>query len=150
MCALGGLIFRVDRERQRFDGRQVQVGHLRHVTPLVVDAAQINLVGVVGEIERRGEQQRNPDARVLERPRGAERDARADEVARRAPEEVLLPAVRIGWLVDRPIAMAMSRVLQTKYASAAPSSGRATSAAVCQESRGARPARDRRTRRPAP
>ena len=49
------LVLGVDRERQRFDRREVQVGHLLDVPALVVDAAEINLVGAVGEVERRGE-----------------------------------------------------------------------------------------------
>ena len=47
------LVLRVDRERERFDRREVQVGHLAHVALLVLDAAQIDLVGAIGEIERR-------------------------------------------------------------------------------------------------
>ena len=51
--ALRRLILRVDRERQRFDRRQVQVGDLLHVPLLILDAAQIDLVGAVGQVERR-------------------------------------------------------------------------------------------------
>ena len=42
---LRGLILRVDRERQRFDRRQVQVRHLLRVAALVFDAPEIDLVG---------------------------------------------------------------------------------------------------------
>ena len=97
-----GLILRVDRQRQRLDRREVQIGHLRHVTPLVVDAAEIHLVGVVGEVERRRQQQRDPDTRMLERPRRAERDSGANEVARCAPQEVLLPAAENRLLGREP------------------------------------------------
>ena len=51
---LRGLILRVDRERERFDRREVQVGHLLDVTALVVDAAEVDLVGAIGQVERRG------------------------------------------------------------------------------------------------
>jgi hypothetical protein len=88
---LRGLIFRVDRERQRFDGGQVQVRHFLNVTTLVVDATEVNLVGAVGEVERRRGQQRQPHARGHHRPGADRRGARADEVARRAPQEVLVP-----------------------------------------------------------
>ena len=57
---LRGLILRVDRERQRFDRRQVQVRHLAHVPLLVVDAAQVDLVGAIGQVERRGRERRQP------------------------------------------------------------------------------------------
>ena len=38
--ALRGLVLGVDGQRQRLDRRQVQVGHLLHVPPLVLDAAR--------------------------------------------------------------------------------------------------------------
>ena len=51
--ALRGLILRVDGERERFDRRQVQVRHLRDVPLLVLDAAHVDLVGAVDQVERR-------------------------------------------------------------------------------------------------
>ena len=60
--ALRGLILRVDRQRQRFDGRQVQIRDLLHVPLLILDASQIDLVGPVGQIDRRGGQRRHPVA----------------------------------------------------------------------------------------
>ena len=46
--ALRRLILRVDGERQRFDRGQVQIGDLLHVPLLILDAAEIDLVGPVG------------------------------------------------------------------------------------------------------
>ena len=90
------LVLGVDRERQRFDRRQVQVGHLLGVTALVFDASQVDLVGVIGQVERCAEQRQQRDPLLLQvgDPRDARRSARADEIARRAPQEVLVPDLR--------------------------------------------------------
>ena len=88
---LRGLILGVDGQRQRFDRREVQIRHLANVTLLVVDAAEIDLVGAVGEVERRRQQHREPVRMIEDHPRRQRGDAGADEVARRAPEEVLVP-----------------------------------------------------------
>ena len=89
--ALRGLILGVDRQRQRLDGRQVQVRHLPHVPLLVLDAAHVDLVGAIDQIQRRRGQQRHPVAAALDDCRGDRGRAGADEVARRAPQEVLVP-----------------------------------------------------------
>ena len=95
---LRGLVLGVDGERQRFDRREVQVRHLAHVTLLVLDAPEIDLVGAVGQIERRDGERRDPVRRPARDHPGREgRGAGADEVARRAPQEVLVPD-----LEDRP------------------------------------------------
>ena len=112
--ALRGLILRVDRERQRFDGGEVQVGHLLHVPLLILDAAHVDLVGPVDQIRRRRGEQRHPVAAALDDRRGHRGRDRADEVARRAPQEVLVPDAAIDCRVDRPMAVAMSSVLQMK------------------------------------
>src|SRR5262249_55544262 len=88
---LRGLILRIDRTGQRFDRRQVQIGGLLHVALLVLDAAHVDLVGAVGEVERRKGERRNPVARVRDEPGRNRGGARADEIARRAPEEVVVP-----------------------------------------------------------
>ena len=89
---LRGLILRVDRERQRFDRRQVQVRHLAHVTLLVFDAAEVDLVGAIGQIERRRRERRDPlRGPARDHPCGESGRAGADEIARRAPQEVLVP-----------------------------------------------------------
>ena len=54
---LRGLILGVDGERQRLDRGQMQVGHLLDVPALVVDPAQVDLVGAVGEVERGNRQE---------------------------------------------------------------------------------------------
>ena len=89
---LRGLVLGVDGEGQRFDRRQVQVRHLADVALLVLDAPEVDLVGAVGEDERRQRQRRDPVRRqVDDQPGGDGGGAGADEVARRAPEEVLVP-----------------------------------------------------------
>ena len=86
------LILGVDRERQRFDRRQMQVRHLAHVALLVLDASEIDLVGAVGQVERRHGERRDPVRRPAgDQPRRDRGRAGADEVARRAPQEVLVP-----------------------------------------------------------
>ena len=50
--ALGRLILGVDRQRQRFDGGEMQIGDLLHVPLLILDAAHVNLVGPVNQIDR--------------------------------------------------------------------------------------------------
>ncbi len=89
---LARAILRVDRERQRFDRGEVQVGHFLHVALLVFDAAQVDLVAAIGQVQRRRREQRDP---VVGRAADDNRHARgrdgADEIARRAPEEVLVP-----------------------------------------------------------
>ena len=89
--ALRRLILRVDGERQRFDGRQVQVGHLLHVPLLILDAAHVDLVGPVNQIDRGGREQRHPVAAAFDDGRRDGCGAGAEEVARRAPQEVLVP-----------------------------------------------------------
>ena len=91
---LRGLILGVDRERERFNRRQVQIGHLLDVPALVVDASQVNLVAAVGEVERRGAEDRQPQAGAHEGRRRDGRRTGADEIARRAPQEVLVPDAR--------------------------------------------------------
>ena len=85
------LILRVDGARQRFDRRQVQVRGLLHVPLLVLDAAHVDLVGAIGQVERREGQRRHPVAGVGDEPGGERGGAGADEVARRAPQEVVVP-----------------------------------------------------------
>ena len=64
---LRGLVLRVDRQRERFDRRQVQVRHLAHVALLVVDPAEIDLVAAVGQVERRRRERQQPaDLDVVE------------------------------------------------------------------------------------
>ena len=89
--ALRGLILRVDRERERLDGGQMQVRDLLHVPLLVLDAAQIDLVRPVEQVDRHRRQQRRPVAAALNDPGRGRRRQGADEVARRAPQEVLVP-----------------------------------------------------------
>ena len=57
------LILGVDRARQRFDRRQVQVRGLLHVPLLVLDAAHVDLVGAVGQVERREGRAARPSSR---------------------------------------------------------------------------------------
>ena len=89
---LAGAILRVDRQRQRFNSREVQIRDFLHVTLLVLDAAQIDLVAAIGEIQRRRGEHRDP---VVRRPADHDRNTRgrrrAHEVARRTPEEILIP-----------------------------------------------------------
>ena len=64
--ALRGVILRVDRQRERFDRREVQIRDLLHVPLLILDASQIDLVGPVGQIDRRGGQQPPSSSRPAE------------------------------------------------------------------------------------
>ena len=89
--ALGGLVLGVDGQRQRFDRGQVQVRHLLHVSPLVLDASQVDLVGAVSEVQRGEDEEREPRPLLQHRPAGAEGRRRPDEVTRRTPQEVLVP-----------------------------------------------------------
>ena len=90
---LRGLVLRVDRERQRFDGRQVQVRHLLRMPALVVDAPEIDLVAVIREPNPR--QRERGERHPLRRQHRDRADAGchqgADIVTRRAPQEVLVP-----------------------------------------------------------
>ena len=135
---LRGLILGVDGERERFDGGQVQIGHLLDVPPLVVDAAEVDLVGAVGEVERR----ERPAAPVHtpEFITAHVRDGRgagADEVAGRAPQEVLVPdGEEATACVASATAIAIRQVLKTKYIVAAATSGRATPGTIVRERAG--------------
>ena len=60
--ALRRLILGVDGERERFDGGQMEVRDLRHVPLLILDAAHVDLVGAVGQVERRRAERRHPVA----------------------------------------------------------------------------------------
>ena len=86
------LILGVDRERERFDRGQVQIGHLAHVALLVFDPSEIDLVGAIRQVERGGRERRDPVRREAAHHQGGHRRRTgADEVARRAPQEVLVP-----------------------------------------------------------
>ena len=89
---LAGAILRVDRQRQRFNRREVQIRDFLHVALLVLDAAQIDLVAAISEIQRKRGEHRDP---VVRRPADDDRNTRgrrrAHEVARRTPEEILIP-----------------------------------------------------------
>ena len=89
---LARAILGVDRERQRLDRGEVQVGYFLHVALLVFDAAQIDLVAAIGQVQRRRREQRDP---VVGRAADDNRDACgrhcAHEVARGAPEKVFVP-----------------------------------------------------------
>ena len=67
------LILGVDGAGQRFDRRQVQIRGLLHVPLLVVDAPHVDLVGAIGQVERREGERRDPVAGLR------------DERRRRAP-----------------------------------------------------------------
>ena len=89
---LAGAILRVDRERERFNRRQMQIRDFLHVTLFVLDPAQVDLVAAVSEVQRRGGEYRDPVVgRSADDDRNAGGGCRADEVARRAPEEILVP-----------------------------------------------------------
>ena len=92
--ALRRLILGVDGQRERFDGGQVQVGHLPDVSLLILNAPEIDLVGPVRQVQRRRREQRHRVALTVDDPRRNRRRAGADEVARRAPEEVIAPDAR--------------------------------------------------------
>ena len=70
------LILGVDRARERLDRRQVQVRRLQHVPLLVVDAAHVDLVGAIGQVERREGERRHPVAGVRDERRGERRACR--------------------------------------------------------------------------
>ena len=92
--ALRRLILGVDREGQRFDRRQMQVRNLLHVPLLILDASEVHLIRAVREIERGCGERRHPVPAPVDDRRGHRGGARADEVARRAPQEVLVPDAR--------------------------------------------------------
>ncbi len=63
------MFFRVDRARERLDGRQMQIGGPQHIGPLVVDASHVDLVSAVHEIQRRERERGDPISGVRdERP----------------------------------------------------------------------------------
>ena len=65
---LRGLILGVDGERQRLDRREMQIGHLAHVALLVLDAPEVDLVGAIRQVERRGRERRDPLRRPARSP----------------------------------------------------------------------------------
>ena len=86
------LVLGVDRASQRFDRGEVKIRGLLHVPLLIFDAAHVDLVGVIRQVERRKEERHQPPVRrVRHEGRGRLRRQRADEVARRAPQEIRLP-----------------------------------------------------------
>lgn len=100
--ALRRLIFRVDGEGQCLDGRQMQIGHLLHVQLLILNAAHVDLVRPVNQIHGRGGEQRHPVAAAFDDGRRDGGGAGAEEVARRTPEEVLVPDSRDRLLRRQP------------------------------------------------
>ena len=89
--ALDGLVARVDRARQRFDARQVQVRDLAQVVLVILDPPEVDPVAAVGQVERRGDEQHRPHVHRHHDADGEHRDAGADEAGRRRPEEALVP-----------------------------------------------------------
>jgi len=72
----------------------VQIRGLLHVPLFALDAAHVDLVGAVGQIDGREAERREPVARLRDERRGNRRGAGADEVARGAPEKIRLPRRR--------------------------------------------------------
>ena len=95
------LIFGVDRPRERFDRRQMEIGGLLDVLLFIFDPAPVDLVGAVGEIHRRETQRRDPVARVDNHRRRERRQSGAEEVTLRAPMKIH-PADRRRLLTGRP------------------------------------------------
>ena len=56
--ASGGGVLRLDRHGERFDGREVHLGHLADVAPLVVHPSQVDLVETVGQEQRHEQRER--------------------------------------------------------------------------------------------
>ncbi len=89
---LARAILGVNRQRERLDRRQVQVRDLLHMALLVLDAPHVDLVAAIREVERRRREQSDVVVGgAADDDRHTCRCHRADEVARRAPEEVLVP-----------------------------------------------------------
>ncbi len=84
------LVFGVDGAGQRFDRRQMQIGTVLHM-PLHFQAAHVDLVGVVRQIDWRKGERRHPQTHVVHGPSSHGGRACANEVARCAPQEVGVP-----------------------------------------------------------
>ena len=90
---------------------------------LLFDAAQIDPVAPIRQIQGRCRQQHHPD---LHRHHDANRHdghAGANEARGRGPEEVLLPEPRMHSRRESATAVATSQLLQRKKAAAAPTAG---------------------------
>ena len=93
--ALRGLILGVDRQRQRFDRRQVQVRHLLRRAAADPGCGPCRPCRC-GRSGRAAPRRATPSSsrRGRSTARGDAAAPRADEVARRAPQEVLVPHAR--------------------------------------------------------
>ena len=90
--ALRRLILGVDGERQRFDRGQVEIRDLPHVPLLILNPAHVDLVGPVDQVDAAPPSAAPSSSRRASTTAAAIAAApRAEEVARRAPEEVLVP-----------------------------------------------------------
>src|SRR5437763_15515839 len=56
---MGGVIFGFNRQGQRFDSSQVEVGHLLHMPLLVFEFSQIEPVGAIDQVNNGNDQQRS-------------------------------------------------------------------------------------------
>ena len=83
---VGGVVLRFNRQRQRFNGSQMEIRHFLDVAFLVFQFAQVETIGAVDQVHSRHQQERRFPVELLVEPCDCSRYARADEVVRERPE----------------------------------------------------------------
>ena len=102
---VSGVVLGFDGQRQRFDGAQVQRGHLLDVLLLVFQAAQISAIRAVNEVDDRNQNQRSMPVRLAAKHTEYPGNGRAPEIIGETPKIAVVPNARERFLFcdpDRP------------------------------------------------
>ena len=88
---VSGVIFGLNRQGQRFDGSQVEVGHLLYVPLLVFEFAQIEPVGAIDQVNNGNDQQRSFPSKSPVEPAKHACECSSHQVVRKRPEVAIHP-----------------------------------------------------------
>ena len=88
---MGGLVFGFDRQRQHFNGAQMQLGHLLGVFLFGLELPQIKAVGTVDQIDAGQKQQRGLPVDFAVHPIQQPGQSSAQQIVRKSPEITFFP-----------------------------------------------------------
>ena len=88
---VGGVVLGFDGQRQRFNGAQVQSGHLLHVALLVFKFSQIQPIRAVNQVDDGHDEQRSFPSELAVEPADHPGEGRAHQVIRERPEIAFHP-----------------------------------------------------------
>src|ERR1035437_131762 len=91
---VGGMVLRLDGERQGFDGAEMQARHFQRMSFLVFQPAQIHAIGTIDEEQDRHEQKRAHPIKALAYEAQQPSDGSSDDVQGKRPEITIAPRLR--------------------------------------------------------